>query len=515
MAEPFRKNNRWYLRFKDAHGRWRQIPSDAESKTEARRLAVELRRRHERARLGIEEAPPEDGGGTVDELLAWWVDAYLAKSPGFSRAVGTVRKHLIGSKLGGLTLVELTPGRIESFLQEKVGGYSPQTLNHIRAYLGRAFSAARKTDHFRGPNPVSEVKKRRIPKTKPDFLRSEEVLPVLAALPDRWRTLFATALYTGLRKGELLGLRKSSVDVENKLLTVAYSYGRDTTKGGHADVIPIASELVPYLREAIARSPSEMMFPAPGGSMMSDRVQLELVLRRALRRAGIVTGWLHKCRRQRCGHVEAAQDDQLRRCPKCTMKLWPAAQVRPIRFHHLRHTTASLLLMRGADVSAVQKILRHTDPRLTTETYGHLVPDYLRAQIDRLSFGPARPASVPTVSNAKHPSSTISPPFAPILLPEAENLGKSGRPRDHKTESSRALELGRGERIRTSDILLPKQARYQAAPRPVFSVRRVYTTRGPLAQVDIVRQPRLEPDAGAAHQERREQPQRRPHLGRE
>lgn len=108
-----------------------------------------------------------------------------------------------------------------------------------------------KTDHFRGPNPVSEVKKRRIPKTKPDFLLSEEVLPVLAALPDRWRTLFATALYTGLRKGELLGLRKSSVDVENKLLTVAYSYGRDTTKGGHADVIPIASELVPYLREAI------------------------------------------------------------------------------------------------------------------------------------------------------------------------------------------------------------------------------------------------------------------------
>src|SRR3954452_23842766 len=54
---------------------------------------------------------------------------------------------------------------------------------------------------------------------------------------------------------------------------------------------------------------------------------------------------------------------------------------------HLRHSTASLLLMAGADISAVQKILRHTDPRLTTETYGHLEPNYLRQQIDRLSLG--------------------------------------------------------------------------------------------------------------------------------
>ena len=41
----------------------------------------------------------------------------------------------------------------------------------------------------------------------------------------------------------------------------------------------------------------------------------------------------------------------------------------PDRFHHLRHTTASLLLMRGADLAAMQKILRHSDPRMTTETY--------------------------------------------------------------------------------------------------------------------------------------------------
>jgi hypothetical protein len=41
----------------------------------------------------------------------------------------------------------------------------------------------------------------------------------------------------------------------------------------------------------------------------------------------------------------------------------------------------------GANPAAVQRILRHSDPRITTETYGHLVPGYLRAEVDRLAFG--------------------------------------------------------------------------------------------------------------------------------
>ena len=63
--------------------------------------------------------------------------------------------------------------------------------------------------------------------------------------------------------------------------------------------------------------------------------------------------------------------------------------VRPIRFHDLRHTTASLLIMSGANLPAVQRILRHSDPKIATELYGHLAPEYLRAEVDRLSFGPA------------------------------------------------------------------------------------------------------------------------------
>ena len=88
---------------------------------------------------------------------------------------------------------------------------------------------------------------------------------MLANLSASLKSLFSTALYTGLRKGEILGLCKAAVDLENRLLTVSHSYRRDTTKGGHADVIPIASELVPYLEDAISRSPSALVFPAPDG----------------------------------------------------------------------------------------------------------------------------------------------------------------------------------------------------------------------------------------------------------
>jgi len=61
------------------------------------------------------------------------------------------------------------------------------------------------------------------------------------------------ALYTVLRKGELPSFCKADVDLEDRLLTVSHSYRRDTTKGGRADVIPIATELAPYLEDASSR----------------------------------------------------------------------------------------------------------------------------------------------------------------------------------------------------------------------------------------------------------------------
>ncbi len=379
---------KWYLQWRNADGRWQREVSTAKTKTEARRLADELEQQAERQRMGLEARPAPDGGGTLDALLEWWLETYSAATASHTRTSCSVRLHLIGSSLGALRLVHVTPGKIEVFLQAKGKDLGPQSINHLRRFLITAFNRARRAERWNGENPAAQVQRRKIPRRTPDYLRVEEVPRVLAHIAPEWRALYATAIYTGLRKGELLGLRKSDVDLRARLLTVAVSYDRETTKGGHADVIPIAEECVPFLRYAIETSPStELVFPRPDGTMHRQDITLEKKLRHAMGRAGIATGYTHVCRKKGCKHAEEAPDAELRRCPTHGAKLWPKAKVRNTRFHDLRHTTASLLMMAGANPAAVQRILRHSDPRITTEVYGHLSPDYLRAEIDLLRFG--------------------------------------------------------------------------------------------------------------------------------
>lgn len=76
------------------------------------------------------------------------------------------------------------------------------------------------------------------------------------------------------------------------------------------------------------------------------------------------------------------------RCPKCGMRLWPVAEQRKLRFHDLRHSTATLLLKAAVPLATVQRILRHTDPKITAEVYGHLDLDDMREGLNRLHLAP-------------------------------------------------------------------------------------------------------------------------------
>jgi hypothetical protein len=99
------------------------------------------------------------------------------------------------------------------------------------------------------------------------------------------------------------------------------------------------------------------------------------------------------------------------KCPRCQKSLWPVAVPRKIRFHDLRHTTATLLLQDGVSLPVVQRILRHSDPRLTTETYGHLEVTDMRAALGRLSFGVKPQAK----------------PFGALVVQDPENRKMNGR----------------------------------------------------------------------------------------
>jgi hypothetical protein len=121
--------------------------------------------------------------------------------------------------------------------------------------------------------------------------------------------------------------------------------------------------------------------------MLRDDFKFGVILRRAMARAGIVEGYLHVCRRQGCRHEERAADDGERRCPEHGYRLWPKP-IRQITFHHLRHTAGSLFLMAGVPLEVVQRMLRHTDPKITSGVYGHLLLSYQREAIGRARLLP-------------------------------------------------------------------------------------------------------------------------------
>ncbi len=177
---------------------------------------------------------------------------------------GVVKKHLHPS-LGALPLTDVTPGRIEAMLNRKAEALSPRSQNGLRALIHRVFELAILHDKWHGVDPAKRVKRRKVPKRLPTYLKADEVPPFLAMLDPDWRPLFATAVYTGLWRGELLALRKEDVDLADRTIQVVRSTGNDTTKGGHADLIPIADGLLPYLKAAIAASPSDLVFPGEKG----------------------------------------------------------------------------------------------------------------------------------------------------------------------------------------------------------------------------------------------------------
>ncbi|MFN2547893.1 MAG: tyrosine-type recombinase/integrase [Myxococcales bacterium] len=172
-------------------------------------------------------------------------------------------------------------------------------------------------------------------------------------------------------------------------------------------------------------APGALLFPAPDGSQHSPESDPQKILPHAVARACLVEGYEYVCRW--CGHKERQADNEQRYCPKCLKRtnrtgkalaqprgraLWPKAIPRPIRFHDLRHTTATLLLRAGVDAHRVQRLLRHRDVRTTTTIYGHLDVEDLREAVAKLpELGPnwvqtAQPDAEPLTVEA--PNTLIS-----------------------------------------------------------------------------------------------------------
>jgi integrase len=230
VAEPFQKFGRWYLKVKGLDGVWRHVPTSANTKAEAKALQREVGQKIDRQRLGLDPIPASDI--RVGELLKWWLETYSKGTHSHRRNESAVKRHLLSADLAKVELHLLTRGDVETLLQSKKQDLSPKSLNNLRAFLQSAYSAAEEAGKYNGPNPVTKVKRRKVPERTPMFLEAREAdrLLQLHPLKEIWRRLFATALFTGLRKGELLGLKKTDVHRERGQIVVARSYDHGTTK---------------------------------------------------------------------------------------------------------------------------------------------------------------------------------------------------------------------------------------------------------------------------------------------
>ena len=159
-------HGRWLARWKDAAGQWRCTAAAENTKRSAQRLAEELEAAARRQLAGLEPLPPSNGGGTVAELLAWWIEAYSRRLASAASIASSVRLHLLPARLASLTLQAVRPADVRAFLDEKEAeGLSPQTLNHLRGFVSRAFNRAIEVGRWPGDNPVARVKKKRVPRS--------------------------------------------------------------------------------------------------------------------------------------------------------------------------------------------------------------------------------------------------------------------------------------------------------------------------------------------------------------
>jgi integrase len=163
-------------------------------------------------------------------------------------------------------------------------------------------------------------------------------------------------VYTGLRRGEAVGLRWADVDLERRMISVRRSYGGQTKSSKHR-VVPVPAELVAILRAYRLADPwkAELCFTNTSGEMISRNAKLEELFRDALARVGL---------------------------PR-------------LRVHDCRHVFASHFVMGGGDIFTLQRILGHSTPQLTSDTYAHLSPRHLAGEADRVAYPePSKPAKV-------------------------------------------------------------------------------------------------------------------------
>jgi integrase len=308
-----------------------------------------------------------DGRQTLNRLLETWLTEVVRPNlrPKTIRSYETVVRVHLGPSLGQLRLDDLRPSDVQALLNRlSSSGRSPRTVAMVRDVLRQALNVARRWGLLTR-NVAELVTVPRAMRRERRALAVDEARQFVTAISgDRDEALYLLALTTGLRQGEVLGLRWSDLDLEAErgstriVQALSRVHGArlvDPKSAKGRRTVPLGRSIVLALRGHRARQATDRLL------------------------AG--TRWIET------GLVFTTRIGTPRDGPTVTRRLHAileSAELPQITFHDLRHSYASLMLAQGVPARVVMETLGHTDIRLTMNVYAHVPSELQRVATDRL-----------------------------------------------------------------------------------------------------------------------------------
>lgn len=344
-GENARRESKWLIRLdygrKPDGARDRRAFAFTGSKQAAQRKLTELLAQRD---AGLTPTPEKT---TVAEWLREWLKLHTAEGhlndSGRERYEGIIEHHII-PKLGTLTVKQVRGHHIAELKARWLETLKPATVYKHLVVLRQAFDAA-VASNLIVRNPADAVQNPSVVRGREEqrALTEEEIRKLLAsAAGTRFDRPIRFTLASGLREGEMLALRWSDVDLKGRVINL-----RGTKSANSRRSIEI-SKLVADLLEAHRTAQKEARLKLGPAWPNTDLVFPSTV----------GTPWARRAfYRDYKKVVDAAKEIE-----------------RPdeVKWHTLRHTAASLWIMRGADVFTVSRRLGHASAAFTMDTYAHL-----------------------------------------------------------------------------------------------------------------------------------------------
>lgn len=259
-----------------------------------------------------------------------------------------------------ISLYDLKPYHIQDFYDYKMqtDNVSASTIHHYHANIHKALSYAVKMERI-ASNPADKIELPKKVKHIANYYSAEELKKVLdKARGTQIEPVVKLAAWFGLRRGEIIGLRWSSIDFENGVLSIT---GTVKDKGSYGSKIKNM-----YYEPTTKTASSLRSFP------MSQEVRDYLLRLRAQQATHKATeGYNHTwddfvCVRPNGDLIPPEY------VTRAFPKLCEECGLRRLKLHELRHTNISLLLAEGASMKELQEWAGHSSYATTANTYSHI-----------------------------------------------------------------------------------------------------------------------------------------------